>query len=55
MFDYEQIKKALQSALLSGSIDIIYYHMVCKQIDDINYNSSSTHTYRDESISYLIK
>lgn len=55
MFDYEQIKKVLHSALLSGSIDAMYYHMVCKQIDDINHHSSTMHTYTDESISYLIK
>lgn len=51
MFDYKEIEKRLHAALLSGNIDIRSYHLMCKQIKDLE-SQAPTHTYTELIMTY---
>ena len=51
--NYEQMKIKLHDALLSGQIDVNYYHIVMKQIDDLKKSYLTMNSYADSRISYI--
>lgn len=53
MRNYEQMKIKLHDALLSGQIDVNYYYIVMKQIDDLKNSYLTMNSYADSRISYI--